>query len=86
MHIHGNTTTQRPAYTRVTMGDVKENHTPLRPVRVEDELWAAFGRLVGERKRSQVIRDFIRWYVGERGVKAPERPTAAQRQAAGSSD
>ncbi|WP_204016020.1 hypothetical protein [Sphaerimonospora thailandensis] len=53
-----------------------DNHTPLRPIRVETELWEAFGELVGKRNRSAVIRDFIRWYVRERGAKLPERPPA----------
>ncbi|MEV4181664.1 hypothetical protein AB0J28_09475 [Streptosporangium canum] len=54
---------------------MKDTHTRHRPIRVDDDLWVAFGRLVGERNRSAVIRDFIRWYVGERGAKAPKRPT-----------
>lgn len=53
---------------------VKDSHTRHRPIRIDGELWAAFGKLVGERNRSEVIRDFIRWYVGERGAKLPERP------------
>lgn len=81
MHIHGNTASQRPAYTPVTLYDVTENHTPLRPVRVEASLWEEFGRLVGKRNRSAVIRDFIRWYVGERGAKLPKRPLQPSSQA-----
>lgn len=74
MDIHGNVTEVRPAYTRVTLGPVKDTHTPHRPIRVEDELWDSFGALVGARNRSSVIRDFIRWYIGMRGAKLPERP------------
>ncbi|MFF4417036.1 hypothetical protein ACFYY8_31330 [Streptosporangium sp. NPDC001559] len=51
-----------------------DNRTPLRPIRVEEELWIEFGRLAGERKRSTVIRDFIRWYIGAPGAKLPARP------------
>ncbi|MEV8638923.1 helix-turn-helix transcriptional regulator [Streptosporangium sp. NPDC051023] len=55
-----------------------DNRTPLRPIRVEDELWIEFGRLAGERKRSTVIRDFIRWYIGAPGAKLPARPGEAR--------
>jgi hypothetical protein len=47
--------------------------TPLQNVRVERDLWLAFGA-VAEPDRSAVLREFIRWYVGEPGVKAPRRP------------
>ncbi len=82
--IHGNLAHVGFVYTRDTIGDVKETHTKHRPIRVEDELWAAFGRLVGVRNRTAVIRDFIRWYVRERGAKLPRRPglpTRPQRMA-----
>jgi len=86
VHIHGNTTSNMAAYTAATLDGVNEKHTPLRPVRVETELWAEFGRLVGARNRSAVIRDFIRWYVRERGATLPKRPDrqpeAAEGQAA----
>lgn len=74
MDIHGNLATVRPAYTRVTLEPVKDTHTPHRPIRVEDELWEAFGRLVGPRNRSAILREFIRWYVGARGAKLPRPP------------
>lgn len=74
MHIHGNTKNQIPAYAPATMCGMKETHTPNRPIRVEAELWDAFGRLVGPRNRSAVIRDFIRWYIRERGATLPKRP------------
>jgi hypothetical protein len=74
--IHGKLTTVGVVYTTHTIDLVKETHTKHRPIRVEDELWAAFGELVGERRRSQVIRDFIRWYVGERSAKLPRPPKA----------
>lgn len=50
-----------------------ERHTPHRPIRVDEELWAKFGKLVG-RGRSDIIRQFIRWYVREPGAKLPTRP------------
>jgi hypothetical protein len=47
--------------------------TPLRRLRVDEELWEAFG-IVAEPDRSAVIRDFMRWYVRETGAKMPKRP------------
>jgi hypothetical protein len=48
--------------------------TPTRPIRIDPELWERFGE-VADPDRSAVLRDFIRWYVGEPGVKAPKRPS-----------
>jgi metal-responsive CopG/Arc/MetJ family transcriptional regulator len=53
-------------------------HTPTVPIRVGPDLWAEFGRLAGARNRSEVVRQFIRWYVRERGAKLPQRPDAEQ--------
>lgn len=47
--------------------------TPTRPIRIDPALWERFGE-VAEPDRSTVLREFIRWYVGETGVKAPKRP------------
>jgi hypothetical protein len=41
-------------------------------IRIEPELWEQFGEL--NPNRSQVLRDFVRWYVGEKGVTMPRRP------------
>jgi hypothetical protein len=54
-----------------------QGKTPHRALRVEDDLWGAFGDAVarqGEPDRSTVTREFIRWYVGEPGAKMPRRP------------
>jgi hypothetical protein len=82
MYIHGNVATEGPAYTAATMDDVSDNRTPLRPVRVEGALWNLFGEVVGTRKRSGVIREFIRWYLREPGATMPDRPSAADLAAA----
>jgi hypothetical protein len=74
--IHGNTATVPAVYTTATICHVKDTHTKHRPIRVDAELWTAFGQLVGDRNRSAVIREFIRWYVGERGAKLPRPPKA----------
>lgn len=49
-------------------------HTPRQTVRVDSDLWARFGALVGQRERSNLIRQFIRWYLREPGVTLPKRP------------
>jgi hypothetical protein len=51
-----------------------ENFTPQRQVRIETDVWDRFGELVGKRHRSDVIRAFVQWYVGEPDVKMPRRP------------
>ncbi|RCG27200.1 hypothetical protein DQ384_26130 [Sphaerisporangium album] len=58
---------------------MKDTHTRHRPIRVDTELWEAFGRLVGVRNRSAMIRDFIRWYIGIPGAELPKRPEPAKR-------
>lgn len=78
MYIHGKVDGPGPAYTRATLCDVSEKHTPLRPVRVEGDLWELFGRIVGTRKRSGIVREFIRWYVRRPGAELPARPSVKQ--------
>lgn len=48
--------------------------TPTRPIRIDPALWDRFGEVAGADERSRVLRDFIRWYIGEPGVKVPVRP------------
>jgi hypothetical protein len=72
--IHGNLALSSAGYTAPTIDLVKDTHTKHRPIRVDGELWEAFGALVGDRNRSAVIRDFIRWFVGARGARLPRRP------------
>jgi len=51
--------------------------TPLRTVRLDDDLWLAFGNLAKD--RSMVIREFIRWYTYQPGAKLPRRPEVLTR-------
>jgi len=51
-----------------------DKYAPIRAVRIEDELWDNLGSLVGPRKRSKLIREFIRWYLRMPGAKSPRRP------------
>lgn len=48
-------------------------NTPTRPIRVDLTVWQDFGK-VAEPDRSTVLRDFMAWYVGRPGIKAPRRP------------
>jgi len=51
--------------------------TPVRAVRVDQELWDAFDeavRAAGNDDRAAVLRQFMRWYVGQPGVSFPQRP------------
>lgn len=52
---------------------------PRQAFRFEPELWTAFCAAVDAADppvpRSEVIRQFMRWYVREKGVKLPERPS-----------
>jgi hypothetical protein len=52
----------------------------LRKFRTTDDLWEKFNDAVQrspdpEADMSKVLRQFVRWYVGELGAKLPERPT-----------
>ncbi len=45
-------------------------------IRIEPKLWELFGTVAVN--RSAVLRDFIRWYIGEKGAKMPRRPSTDQ--------
>ena len=52
--------------------------TRQRNLRIDDDLWDSFGEAIEraspEFDRSAVMRQLIRWYVGEPGAKLPDRP------------
>jgi hypothetical protein len=50
-----------------------ERHTPLRPLRIPDDEWEALGQLVGDRNRTQAVREYIRWRLRWPASKQPER-------------
>jgi hypothetical protein len=54
-----------------------ETHTPGRLIRIPGRYWEALGRLIGDRQRSALVVDFIRWYLHEPGAKLPRRPKPA---------
>lgn len=58
------------------MSPPPETHTPIQRFRLDAEVWKEFGEVVGDRNRSAVIGQFIRWYVGTPGEKMPRRKTA----------
>lgn len=51
--------------------------TPTKPVRVDADLWERFGAAAEGQgtDRSALIRDFMRWYIGDPKAKMPRRPT-----------
>lgn len=53
-----------------------ENHMPVRRFRMGDE-WVELGELVGDRQRSEVIRELVSWYLRKPGAKQPKRPEPA---------
>lgn len=48
-------------------------HTPRQTIRVDADLWRRFGELA-QPDRSTVLREYVRWYVGEKGATIPRRP------------
>lgn len=58
--------------------------TPIRRVRVPDDLWQRFDDAVRaadpEADRSVVLRQFMRWYVGEPGAKIPDRSARSRKE------
>jgi len=46
--------------------------TPRQTVRCPEDLWIEFGEKAGDQERSEVLRQFIRWYVGK--GELPPRP------------
>lgn len=65
------------AYACATVGHVisraKDTHTTNRVVRLGEE-WDDLGEAAGVRKRAEVIRQLVRWYLRYPGAKLPERP------------
>lgn len=47
--------------------------TPHFTVYIDRELWREFGQVVGDRKRSDVVRDMIAAFLKRPGAKIPRR-------------
>ncbi len=60
------------------MGGKAINPTPIRGLRVDDELWRRFDEATQalDTNRSAWLLDAIRWCVREPGAKQPRRPPA----------
>lgn len=54
--------------------------TARQTIRVDEALWERFGALVPDGNRSDVVREFIKWYVREAGAKMPKRPAETAEQ------
>lgn len=55
-----------------------EGHTPLRQLRIPDDEWKPFGKLVGDRERTSVVREFIRWKLASQGADLPDLPAGSE--------
>lgn len=55
---------------------------PVRGVRIPDTRWDKFGNATNTMgtTKSEVINDFVAWYVHEHGAKRPTRPEPAEEQ------
>lgn len=62
------------------IGDEVSPGTPFRRVRMDDDMWGRFGEAISvaepELDRSKVLREFVRWYIGDTN-DLPRRPFAA---------
>ncbi len=47
--------------------------TPMRTIRLTDELWHAFGEATDD--RAATIRAFVEWFMRVPGTKLPRRPS-----------
>jgi hypothetical protein len=54
--------------------------TARQTIRVDEALWDRFAEVatLDETDRSAVLREFIRWYIGEPGADMPQRPAAGE--------
>jgi hypothetical protein len=77
MHMQVKSSARPGAYARDSLAAVvskaKETHTTNRVVRLGDE-WNELGEVAGMRKRAEIIRQFVRWYLRYPGARLPERP------------
>jgi hypothetical protein len=58
-----------------------EGKTPIRPVRVEDDLWEEFGAACAalETDRSAALRRYMEYLSGRPGVELPKPPRTTRR-------
>lgn len=54
--------------------ETKDRHAFRVAVSVPKRYWERLGLLVGTKRRSEIIRALLAWYLREPGAKLPERP------------
>jgi hypothetical protein len=57
---------------------MKDTHTANRVIRLSDDDWEDLRVAAGDKSRSQVLREFVHWYLRRRGAKLPARPPRAE--------
>lgn len=64
--------------------ETKWKRTPLRSIRMEDELWRALedAATANGTDRSSLVRQLVRWYLTVPGAQLPPRPISASEQLA----
>lgn len=73
---------EEPLYNKVGTPAVTVSpvagRTPVRPIRVDANLWNEFGQATaaGDTDRSAALRAFMAWYARRPGAKLPVRPSA----------
>ena len=65
---------QKPA-TRSTVPRPPTGETPIQHTRIDQDDWEDLRAVVGSRRRGQIVRDLIRWYLRRPGATLPERPS-----------
>lgn len=56
----------------------RTGETPVQNTRIDQDDWDDLKAVVGIRRRAQIVRDLIRWYLRRPGATLPERPTREQ--------
>ena len=73
------TLTDTPRHDTLTPVTGKSGRgTARQTVRIDEALWVEFEDArarAGAKDRSEVLREFVKWYVRRAGAKLPKRPT-----------
>jgi hypothetical protein len=71
----------RDAATVIAVTRKSGKGTARQTIRAEEPLWVRFDEAAtaADSDRSEVLREFMRWYSGEPGAKLPQRPPNAVR-------
>lgn len=68
--------------------ETKWKRTPLRSIRMEDDLWRALDNAATANgfDRSSLVRQLVRWYLGVPDAQLPQRPRAGNAAADSAAD